>query len=99
MNLAELERKLIAAARATPPSDAVPYAFEQRIMARLRERPTLDVGALWARSLWRAAFSCVAVVLMLGAFTWIAPAGHATPSLDQEFEAAILAPVHSGLTE
>ena len=29
MNLAELERKLIAAARANPPSDRVPYAFEK----------------------------------------------------------------------
>ena len=39
MNLAELERKLIAAARANPPSDRVPYAFEKRIMARLAARP------------------------------------------------------------
>ena len=38
MNLAELERKLIAAARANPPSDRVPYAFEKRIMARLAAR-------------------------------------------------------------
>ena len=55
MNLAELERKLIAAARANPPSDRVPYAFEKRIMARLAARPVADGWALWARALWRAA--------------------------------------------
>ena len=48
MNLAELERKLIAAARANPPSDRVPYAFEKRIMARLAARPVVDGWALWA---------------------------------------------------
>ena len=37
MNLAELETKLIAAARCHPPGDRVPYAFEQRVMARLRD--------------------------------------------------------------
>ncbi len=31
MNVDELRRKLIAAARANPPSDHVPYAFEKRI--------------------------------------------------------------------
>jgi hypothetical protein len=34
MNLAELERKLMAAARANPPSDRVPYAFEKRALWR-----------------------------------------------------------------
>lgn len=99
MNLAELERKLIAAARANPPSDHVPYAFEQRIMARLRERPGYDAAAFWARSLWRAAVSCVAVVLMLGAFTMIAPAGDGGLSLEQELEDALLAPVHASHPE
>ena len=95
MNLAELERKLIAAARANPPSEAVPYAFEQRILARLRERPAYDATAFWARSLWRAAVSCLAVVLMLGAFTWLTPAGDGVESLSQEFESTVLAPVHT----
>jgi hypothetical protein len=75
MNLAELETKLIAAARSHPPSDHVPYAFEQRVMARLRERPAADPAAFWARALWRGALSCVAVVVLLSAFSWFAPAG------------------------
>jgi hypothetical protein len=73
MNLAELEHKLIAAARVHPPSEQVPYAFEQRILAQLRARPALDPTAFWARAMWRGALSCVAVVLLLGAFDWFSP--------------------------
>ena len=94
MNLAELERKLIAAARATPADERVPYAFEQRIMARLRERPAFDASAFWARSLWRAALSSLAIVVMLGAFTWLAPTGDSV-EFSQEFESTVLAPVHN----
>ena len=50
MNLAELERKLIAAARANPPGDQVPYAFEKRILAHLATRPVADGWELWARA-------------------------------------------------
>ena len=54
MNLSELQQKLIAAARSNPPSDAVPYAFEKRLLARLAGRPVVDNWALWSRALWRA---------------------------------------------
>ena len=40
MNLEPLQKKLLAAARAHPPSDRVPYAFEQRI-----QRPSQRVAA------------------------------------------------------
>lgn len=75
MNLAELETKLIAAARSHLPSDRVPYAFEQRVLAQLRKPPAADPAAFWARALWRGALSCVAVVLLLSAFAWFTPAG------------------------
>ena len=55
MNLTQLERKLIAVARANPPSERVPYAFEKRILARLPAQPMLDRWELWGRALWRAA--------------------------------------------
>ena len=90
MNLAELEHKLIAVARAHPPSEHVPYAFEQRILARLRERPALDPTAFWARAMWRGALSCVAVVLLLGAFSWISPNAS---DLNDHLEDAVLAAV------
>ena len=70
MNLAELERKLIAAARAHAPSDRVPYAFEKRIMAHLATRPMRDHWELWGRALWRAAAPCVAIMLVLGAWSF-----------------------------
>ena len=94
MNLAELERKLIAAARSCPVSEKVPYAFEQRIMAHLRERRVLDVRSFWARALWRAAASCVGIMLLLAAWSFFSPAS-ATPATDlsQEFENTVLAAV------
>ena len=69
MNMAELQKKLLAAARANPPSDDVPYAFEERIMARLTANPAPDILATWNRALWQAAAPCVAVMLLLGAWT------------------------------
>jgi hypothetical protein len=94
MNLAQLERKLIAAARANPPSDRVPYAFEKRIMARLAARPVVDDWALWAHALWRAAAPCVAIMLLLAAWSFYASRSSA-PATDvsQELEQTLLAAV------
>ena len=94
MNLAQLERKLIAAARANPPSDRVPYAFGKRIMARLAAGPVLDRWELWGRALWRATAPCVAIMLLLGAWALFAPQ-HNTPAndLSQQLEQTLLAAV------
>jgi hypothetical protein len=70
MNLAELHKKLIASARSHPPDDAVPYCFEQRIMARLKALPKPDEWALWARSLWCGAGACVAIALCIGIWSF-----------------------------
>ena len=94
MNLAELERKLIATARANPPSERVPYAFEKRIMARLAARPVVDGWALWARALWRAVAPCVAIMLLLGAWSFVASQGSPPANdLSQELEKTLLAAV------
>ena len=69
MNLAELQKKLLASARANPPSADVPYAFEKRIMAQLPAKPAFDRLATWNRTLWQAAAPCVALMLLLGAWT------------------------------
>ena len=99
MNLAQLERKLIAAARANPPSERVPYAFEKRILARLAARPMLDGWELWARALWRAAAPCVAIMLLLGAWSLSTPRG-STPAndLSQQLEQTLLAAVDQDQT-
>ena len=92
MNLAELERKLIAAARAHPPSDRVPYSFEKRIMAHLAARPISDGWELWGSALWRAAAPCVGIMLLLGAWSFFTPtaSGPAT-DLSQQLEQTLLA--------
>ncbi len=94
MNLDELKRKLIGAARAHPPSDGVPYAFSKRIMALLQAAPPVDHWALWARALWRSAAACVAIALLSGALTLLVPRGPApSRDLSMEFEKTMLAAV------
>ena len=88
----ELERRLICAARANPPSDRVPYAFEKRILARLPERPRPEASAFWARALWRAAAPCIVIVLLLGAWSFLSPSG-SNLDLSQQFESTMLAAV------
>ena len=91
MNQAELHHKLIAAARAHPPSDRVPFAFEKRVMAHLQSRGVPDVWALWSRALWLAAAPCVAVTLLLSAWAWFAPRTSLKADLAQDFENTVLA--------
>ncbi len=69
MDLEKLRQKLMAAAKAPPPSDQVPYAFEKRIMARLARPLIADVWALWGRWLWRAVAPCMSVMAVLG--VWV----------------------------
>lgn len=94
MNLNGLQQTLIAAARAHPPGDAVPYAFEQRILARLSDRPMADSSLAWVRGLWRAAASCAAVCLLLGAWTLFSPSGDgADDEFVQQLENTVFAAV------
>lgn len=99
MNLNELNQKLLAAARRNAPSDHVPYAFEKRILAHLATRPLPDTLALWGQALCRAAFSCAAVVLLVGVSAFylttenpaVSPA--AGTELAQDFQDTLLAAV------
>ena len=93
MNLADLQRKLMAAARANPPGDRVPYAFEKRIMACLAARPRVDGWELWGRALLRAAAPCVALMLLLGAWSFFAPGSVPASDLSQDLEQTLLAAV------
>jgi hypothetical protein len=91
MKLAELQKKLIAAARSNPPSDRVPYAFEKRITVLLAARPVLDRWAIWSRALWRGAVGCLAVLLLFGAGSLFLPHNGASDDLSQDFENTMLA--------
>ena len=92
MNIAELQRKLLAAARAQAPADHVPYAFEKRVAALLASRTPAARWVLWTRGLWQAAASCVAVALLLGAWVWFSPKTASNSNdLAQNFENTLLA--------
>jgi hypothetical protein len=93
MNVTELHRKLIAAARAVAPDDRVPYAFEKRIMALIPAIPRTNSAALWVRGLWQAALSCAAVALLCGAWSFFSPASNSSDDLSQNLETTLLASV------
>ena len=96
MNLAHLHRKLIAAARAHPPGDSVPFAFPKRVMSHLGSRPESrpDPLAVWAGALWRGAIACLAVVLLLGAMSLVmSKAPSSSSDLTQDFEQTMLVAV------
>lgn len=85
MDLTELHRKLIAAARSEAPDARVPYAFEKRIMARLAGHTAVDAWGLWSRALWRGALCCVAFVMVLGiGVHFLPPSNPENLSLDVE---------------
>jgi hypothetical protein len=98
MNLEQLQKKLLAAARTTPPDDHVPYAFEKRILARLAAPPAvLDEAALWARALWRAALPCVGLTVLVAilSLTLVSSetASAGDDNISQQFEHALLVSV------
>ena len=100
MNPAELHRKMIVAARLNPPGDQVPLAFEKRIVALLRERPSLNRGELWAQALWRGAMACLMITVLFGALSFIIPRpGPAHDDLSQDFESTMLASVDQDLAD
>lgn len=91
MNITELHKKLIAAARSHPPAESVPYAFEKRVMAHLPGKKIADFWAVWAAGLWRAAVPCVALTLLLSAWTFFgADSGAPSNDLSQEFDNTVL---------
>lgn len=93
MNVVELQRKLMTAARATPPTDTVPYAFEKRVMAQVRALPGLDEWAWWGRALWRAATPCLVVMILLSAWSLYepSPAPLVNSDLVQDLDSTVLA--------
>ena len=92
MDLSELEKKLLAAARGNPPGDQVPYAFETRIMARLTSATRIDEWTWWTRAFWRAAAACAAVAMLCSAWSLL-PSVHRTSNAANDLEQAVWASV------
>ncbi|HVU09456.1 MAG TPA: hypothetical protein VHG89_13040 [Verrucomicrobiae bacterium] len=95
MNLVELQKKLIAAAKTEVLDDRVPYAFEKRVTALLASRVSAGNLNLWVRGLWRAAVSCVAITMLMGAWAFFSSAStsKASDDLSQNFETTLLASI------
>lgn len=96
MNVIELQKKLIGAARANAPDDRVPYAFEKRIMALIPAVAQTNSAVLWVRGLWQAAASCAVIALLCGAWAFFNPSASAGEDLSQNFENTLLASVDQG---
>jgi len=69
MNLSDLQKHLLSAAKRHSPSDRVPYAFEKRILARLQEGPSPIAvqraeWRAWSRALWLGAAACMFVAVL-----------------------------------
>ena len=94
MDIRKLHETLIRTARTNPPGDGVPYAFEKRIMARLRALAPEDPLRQWSYALWRAAVPCLGIMLLLGAWSFTEEAGSSSDAdLSQQMEHAVLAEV------
>lgn len=70
MKTEQIRNRLIQAARAARPSEAVPLAFSARIMARIKSPSAPDAWILWGRWLWQAAAPCVAIMVCLSIWVW-----------------------------
>ena len=104
MNLSELHSKLIAAARANPPDDRVPYAFEQRIMARITGKTAVDPWGFLGRAFSRAAVCCVVFMLVAAASSFFLPgaslfASASDKTFSQDVEQTLFAAVDSNNAE
>jgi hypothetical protein len=95
MKIDELANMLLTAARALPSSQAVPYAFEKRIMAAVLSPPALDLWAFWSRCLWRAAGPCVAIMLAVSVWTIVDNSANASNSLAADLDRTVWGPLAS----
>ena len=93
MNEQKLQQIIIKAAKQIPPDDSVPFAFEKRIMRRIRQVAEVDVLGLWSRMLWRAALPCVLVMALTGAWASLQGQQAAADGELPDLEYAVLVPV------
>lgn len=96
MNQDELQKKLVAVARNNPPGDAVPYAFEKRVMANLPRTRLFNTWAFWERGMARSAAFCVALMLFTTGLSRIdGPGG--TEGFSTDFEQTLFAGVDASV--
>ena len=80
------------AARTIASDERVPFAFEKRILSRLKSLHPQDLSAMLNSLMWRAALSCLAISLITGAA--ISFGGSSSGELFAgDLERTVLAPV------
>ena len=80
----DILERLLTQTQEIPTNDRVPYAFEKRIMAHIKEAPAAlaDAWSVWAQSLWKAVVPCLAVLVMVA--VWMkAPADSSSATTPQ----------------
>lgn len=56
--------RVLEASSKVKPSGRVPYAFENRIRARISEEPVAGTLLAWSQGLWRAVVPCLALMAL-----------------------------------
>ena len=87
-------QSIFGMARAMPPDDRVPFAFEKRIMARIREAAS-DPWAAWSGLMWRAALACVIVSLGVGLLSTTSQEPRSSELVASDLEEVVFAPLHA----
>ena len=90
---------MLAKTRKMPADDRVPYAFEKRIMAHIKETPesSANLWELWGHSLWRAVVPCLAVMVLVA--VWIKAPGKTTETSGPKAGAPTVATIDSPAKE
>ena len=89
--------KFLSLARALPESARCPFAFEKRIMARLRGLQQQDKWKAWAPAMWKAALCGLSILAVVGAFARFSEQ-NSNELLASELETTVMASVNTDET-
>ena len=91
----DILEQMLAETREIPANDRVPYAFEKRIMAHIKDTPETDtLWEQWSRLLWRAVVPSAAVMILVAVF--LSPVESKNPEVNPQGGASELATTEPG---
>ncbi len=86
-------KRFVELAREWPNNEYAPYAFEKRVMARLREVRVADGLSLWTQALWRATGPCLAIMILTATISFLTMGNDLAVDGDGgDLETAVFAP-------
>ena len=89
----QFEKRLLAAGREAPVDDSVPFAFEKRVMARIRQLRPVDAWSAWGAALWRGLAPCLGIVVVVVAWNALNLRESGRAPFASALEATFYAPV------